>query len=73
VYENRALRRIFKRKVVEITEGLRKIHDEELHKYSSIKENEMGGEFSTHDRNEKCIQHFNGNTWREETTGGRRG
>jgi hypothetical protein len=34
VFENRALRRIFEPKKVEVTTGWRKLHNEELHKLS---------------------------------------
>jgi hypothetical protein len=54
VFENTVLRRIFGLKRDEVTEGCRKVHNEELHNlYSSpsiirmIKEDEMGGACST--------------------------
>jgi hypothetical protein len=41
-----------------------------VHLYSRIqfvlKEDEMGGACSTHGRDEKCIQHFGTETWRED-------
>jgi len=34
----------------------------------SIKEDEMSGSWSTHGRDDKCIQYFGWKTWGEETT-----
>jgi len=33
-----------------------------------MKEGEMGGARSTYGSDEKCIQHFERKTWREQTT-----
>jgi hypothetical protein len=60
---NRVLRRIFGPKREEVAGGWRRLHNEELHilyftKYYSgdqIKEEEMGGSYSMHRRDEKCI------------------
>jgi hypothetical protein len=66
VFENRVLRRIFGLERDEVTEGWRKLHDEELHiltifiyyKGDQTKEDEMGGAFSAHGEDEKCVQNF---------------
>jgi hypothetical protein len=50
VFENRVLRRIFRPKRDDITGGLRKLHNEELHK-----EDERGKECSTLGGDEECI------------------
>jgi hypothetical protein len=67
VFENRVLRRIFGSKREEVVGGWRRLHNEELHNlYTSpniiggdqIKEDDMGGECSTHEGDGKCIQDF---------------
>jgi hypothetical protein len=62
VFENRVLRRIFKPKRDEVTEGWRKLHNEELHHlYSSpsiirmIKDDDMGLACSMNGGVEECI------------------
>jgi hypothetical protein len=65
LFENRVLRRIFGPKRDEITEGWRKLHNEELHNlYSSpntVKMNKgdvMGRPCNTHGGEEECIEGF---------------
>jgi hypothetical protein len=57
------LRRIFGPRRGKVTGGLIRSHNVELHNlYASpndqIKKNEIGGAYSTHGRDEKCIQKF---------------
>jgi hypothetical protein len=70
VSENRALR-IFGPKREEVAGDWRRLHNEELHNlYASphiiraikIKEYEMDGAYSTHRRDEKCLQNFSRRT-----------
>jgi hypothetical protein len=77
VFEKRVLRRIFGPKKEEVAGGWRGLYDEELHNwYSSshinrvikIKEDEMEGACSTHEKYEKHIQYFSCKTSREEIT-----
>jgi hypothetical protein len=76
VFENRVLRRIFGPKRDDVTGEWRKLHTEELHNlYSSpdiirqVKEDEVGGACSTHERGEreKCTR-FWWESRRKETT-----
>jgi hypothetical protein len=63
VFKNSVLRRIFGPKKEEVVGGCRRLHNEQLHKlYASqkgnkIKEDEMGGAYSAHGRDEKFMQY----------------
>jgi hypothetical protein len=76
VFENRVLRRIFGRKMDEVTGKWRKLHSEELNNFYSypdiirqVKANGVGGSCGTHGRGEKSVQGFGGKARRKETTG----
>jgi hypothetical protein len=58
VFENRVLRRIFGQRKGEVTEGWRKLHNEELHQlYYQVEEDEVGGRCSANGgRKEKPVE-----------------
>jgi hypothetical protein len=62
MFENRVLRRIFGHKREEVAGGWRRLHNEELHNFSSIIIRVIKSrlrwvwECSMHGRDEKCIQ-----------------
>jgi hypothetical protein len=74
VFDNRLLRSIFGPKREEVTEAWRKLYNEDPnHLYSitkyyadnQIEKNEMGGECSTYEGEERCMQGFGGGNPRE--------
>jgi hypothetical protein len=76
VFENRVIRRIFGPKRDEVTREWRKLHNEgficctspQILLRKKIKENEVGGTCGTHGIGEECVQGFDGNARRKETT-----
>jgi hypothetical protein len=76
VFENGVMGTMFELKRDEVTESWRKLHNEELHNlYSSpsivndqVKEDEIGGAFSTHIGEEKCLYDFDWKARRKEIT-----
>jgi hypothetical protein len=59
VFENRVLRRIFRPKRDEVTEDMRRLHNDELyHSGDHIEKNEMDGVCSMQGRHERNIQVF---------------
>jgi hypothetical protein len=69
VFENRVLRKIFGRKIEDVTGGWRIMHNEEFHSFTSLlltkyysgdqfKEDEMDGACGTHAGEKKCIHSF---------------
>jgi hypothetical protein len=68
---------IFGTKGEEVIEEWRKFHNEELHTlYSTIyndsnemKEVKISGAYTTHGRDQNCIEHKHRKTWKKETNG----